>query len=100
MLDPYKALQVAPTADQEVVDAAFRALAKKYHPDRDKTRHAARRMAELNAAYAVVREPVRRAQFDRSQRQATYYGSATNVARPTPTSVPPPPRSETAGTRL
>lgn len=99
MLDPYKALQVAPTADQEVVDAAFRALAKKYHPDRDKTRYAARRMAELNAAYAVVREPARRAQFDRSQRQTTYYGSVTNGAKPSP-SVPPPPRSDTVGTRL
>jgi curved DNA-binding protein CbpA len=99
MLDPYKVLQVVATADQEVVDAAFRALAKKYHPDRDKTRYAARRMAELNAAYAVLRDAGRRAQYDRAQRQTTYYGSATNGAKPSP-GVPPPPRSDAGGTRL
>jgi curved DNA-binding protein len=97
MLDPYRVLQVAATAEQEVVNAAFRVLAKKYHPDRDKTRAAARRMAELNAAWAVVRDPVRREAWDRSQRQAVY-GFATN-ARPTG-AVPPPPRADSAGTRL
>jgi curved DNA-binding protein CbpA len=97
MVDPYRVLQVAPTAEQEVVNAAFRVLAKKYHPDRDKTRAAARRMAELNAAWALVRDPLRREQWDRSQRQAVY-GFASN---PRPTgSVPPPPRADSAGTRL
>jgi curved DNA-binding protein CbpA len=96
MLDPYRVLQVAPTAEQEVVNAAFRVLAKKYHPDRDPTRAAARRMAELNAAWALVRDPLRREQWDRAQRQATY-GFA---ARATPSSVPPPARADSAGTRL
>ena len=41
--DPYRVLQVAPTAEQEVVNAAFRALALKYHPDRDPSQAAARR---------------------------------------------------------
>ena len=31
--DHYTALGIAPDADQEVIKAAFRALAKKYHPD-------------------------------------------------------------------
>jgi curved DNA-binding protein CbpA len=97
MLDPYRVLQVAPTAEQEVLNAAFRVLAKKYHPDRDKTRAAARRMAELNAAWALVRDPLRREQWDRSQRKAIY-DFASN-ARPTG-AVPPPPRAESAGTRL
>jgi curved DNA-binding protein CbpA len=55
--DPYAVLQVVPNADQEVIDAAFRALARKYHPDRDATRRAAEKMAELNLAYALVRDP-------------------------------------------
>ena len=96
MLDPYRALQVAPIAEQEVVNAAFRVLAKKYHPDRDPTRAGARRMAELNSAWALVRDPLRREQWDRAQRQATY-GFAT---RATPSSVPPPARADSAGTRL
>ena len=54
--DPYAVLQVLPTADQEVINAAFKALAMKYHPDRDATRRAADKMAELNRAYAILRD--------------------------------------------
>ena len=47
--DPYKVLQVLPTATRWVLSAAYRALAQKYHPDHDPSKLAARRMAELNA---------------------------------------------------
>ena len=94
--DPYRVLQVLPTADQEVLNAAFRALAQKYHPDHDSSKAAARRMAELNAAWAVVRDPELRASWDRSQRRVTY-----DFTRPAATEgVPPPPRSSNAGTKL
>ena len=33
--DPYAVLQVLPSAEPEVVNAAFKALALKYHPDHD-----------------------------------------------------------------
>jgi curved DNA-binding protein CbpA len=69
-LDPYEILQVAHSAEQEVLHAAFRALAMKYHPDRDSSARAARRMMELNQAYAMVREPALRTQHDKSRRAA------------------------------
>lgn len=94
--DPYEVLQVASTAEQEVVNAAFRALAMKYHPDRDQTRFAARRMAQLNEAYALVRDEAARARWDRAQRSAAWGYAAQSTA-----GVPaPPPRSASAGTRL
>ena len=68
--DPYQILQVAPSAEQEVLHAAFRALAMKYHPDRDSSARAARRMMELNQAYAMLREPALRAQHDKASRVA------------------------------
>ena len=67
-LDPYQVLQVLPTAEQEVVSAAFRALALKYHPDRDSTVRAAQRMRHLNEAWALVRDDGARARYDRSRR--------------------------------
>jgi curved DNA-binding protein CbpA len=70
VLDPYAVLQVVPSAEQEVVTAAFKALALKYHPDHDATRRAAEKMAELNRAYALVRDPKVRAAHDRSRRAA------------------------------
>ena len=92
-IDPYRILQVVPAAEQEVINAAFRALALKYHPDRDATTLAQRRMLELNAAYALVRDELTRAAWDRAQRAQA--NGQTSAGR-----VPPPPRSESAGTRI
>jgi DnaJ-class molecular chaperone len=94
-VDPYRVLQVLPTAEQEVIHAAFRALALKYHPDRDTSPEAQRKMLALNAAYALIRDPAARTTWDRTQARA-----ASNLGRRTSTSVPPPPRSDSAGTRV
>ena len=40
-IDPYKVLQVDPEAEDEVIQAAYRRLARKYHPDLAKTPDAA-----------------------------------------------------------
>jgi curved DNA-binding protein CbpA len=96
--DPYRVLQVLSTADQEVLNAAFRALAQKYHPDHDSSDLAARRMAELNAAWGMVRDPELRSNWDRAQRRAAYGFDSTPT--PTRTSVAPPPRAAAAGTKL
>lgn len=86
--DPYRTLQVLPTAELEVVHAAFRALALKYHPDRDATRRAAQKMAELNCAYALLRDGAARAAHDRSLRTTIAGVSISSSSRPA--SVPPP----------
>jgi len=80
--DPYAVLQVLPNAEQEVITAAFKALALKYHPDHDATRRAADKMAELNRAYALLRDPARRAAFDRSRRTIIAGVSIAAVSRP------------------
>jgi curved DNA-binding protein CbpA len=87
-LDPYAMLQVLPNCEQEVVHAAYRALALKYHPDHDGTRRAAEKMAQLNAAYAILRDERARASFDRSRRSTIAGVSVAPSTRPTP--VPPP----------
>jgi len=87
-IDPYAVLQVVPTAEQEVIHAAFRALALKYHPDHDATRRARDKMAELNKAYALLRDERARAAHDRSRRTLIAGVSVATTARPT--AVPPP----------
>ena len=51
--DPYKVLQVDPEAEDEVIAAAYRRLARKYHPDVGGGPEAAARMTALNAAYTL-----------------------------------------------
>lgn len=62
----YEILQVDPRAEPEVVEAAFRRLARKYHPDVSPTSDSIERMKELNGAYQVLRDPSRRAEYDRA----------------------------------
>jgi curved DNA-binding protein CbpA len=70
--DPYRILQVQPDADPDVVRAAYRVLARKVHPDASAPLNEAeeRRMTDLNWAYAVVRDPVKRSQWESERRRA------------------------------
>ena len=65
MNDPYKTLGVAKTATEAEIKKAFRALAKKHHPDAHPgDEKAKQRFQELSAAYDVVGDKVKRAKFD------------------------------------
>jgi hypothetical protein len=54
-MDPYAVLGIGPDATPPEVAAAYRRLAKRFHPDRAGER-GARRMAEINAAYDQLRD--------------------------------------------
>ncbi len=62
----YQTLQVDAAADPEIIDAAFRRLALKYHPDRSTDPAAAERMRELLEAKSVLSDPRRRRAYDSS----------------------------------
>jgi len=73
-------LQVNPRADPEVIQAAYRRLASKYHPDVESSSEATERMKLLNAAYEVLSDPVKRMEYDMSRlerRQQTVEGTST-----------------------
>ena len=60
----YEVLMLSPHADRELITVAYRHLAKRHHPDRDTSTKAAARMAELNEAYATLRDPAKRRAYD------------------------------------
>ena len=62
----YQTLQVDPAADPEVIEAAFRRLSLKYHPDRSTAPDAAARMRDLLEAKAVLGNPQKRRLYDAS----------------------------------
>ena len=65
-MDPFKLLGVNPGVSEPELTAAYRRLAKRWHPDR---RGDATRMTELNAAYAEARRQVRAAARQRAGRE-------------------------------
>lgn len=54
-MDPFAILGLAPGAAGADVTAAYRELAKRWHPDRGGGEEAQRRMAEINVAYELLR---------------------------------------------
>lgn len=62
----YQVLQVDPAADPEVIEAAFRRLALKYHPDTSTDPEASERMREILEARSCLSDPNQRVAYDRS----------------------------------
>ncbi|CAG8869429.1 Curved DNA-binding protein [Pseudomonas fluorescens] len=62
--DYYKILGVEPTADDKAIKAAYRKLARKYHPDVSKERDAEDKFKEANEAYEALSNPEKRAEYD------------------------------------
>jgi len=69
--DYYKTLEVDRAASLDVIEAAYRRLALRYHPDRNPAADAVRNMQALNEAYAVLRDSVKRQQYDRTLESAS-----------------------------
>ena len=66
--NPYIVLGLAPTASDSEIRAAFRKLAKKYHPDRNPDdKKAEEKFKEISAAFDVIGDPDRRKKFDRGE---------------------------------
>ncbi len=63
--DYYEVLEVGRNATPEELKAAFRRLARQYHPDVNKSTDAEERFKEINEAYAVLSDPEKRAAYDR-----------------------------------
>ncbi len=64
--DPYAVLGVRPDASPSTIASAYRTLARRHHPDVSRASDAERRMAEINAAWTILRDPARRAAWDRN----------------------------------
>jgi len=63
--DLYRVLQVDPSAEPEVIEAAYKRLALKYHPDHNRgDALAEEQMKRINAAYTVLRKADLRADYD------------------------------------
>jgi curved DNA-binding protein CbpA len=92
--DPYRVLDLAPDAPDAAIKRRWRELANQYHPDRatgdpERAAESTRRMARINAAYELLRDPDRRRRFDAGRRSEAAFGSA-GAPMPRPAGPPPP----------
>ena len=64
VIDHYRTLGVASTADEAVIRAVYVALMKRFHPDRNASKETLKQAQAINEAYAVLSDPARRAAYD------------------------------------
>jgi curved DNA-binding protein CbpA len=87
--DHYEVLGVPPEADGAAIRSAYLNLMRAHHPDRRPGDPASAALARrVNAAYAVLRDPARRAAYDRRRAPVTPPPRAPAAA---PAPPPPPP---------
>jgi DnaJ-class molecular chaperone len=68
MRDPYEVLGVPRGASAAAIKSAYRKLAKKHHPDNNKSDpRAAERFSEINSANEIIGDEDKRKQFDRGE---------------------------------
>ena len=82
LVDYYAILQVDPRAEAEVIRAAHRALARKYHPD--VVGGSETRMVAINQAWAVLGSPRDRRAYDKSRSALASQAAAPKAQAPEP----------------
>jgi len=81
--DPYRVLDVPPDADAATISRAYWKLAKQFHPDRNGSALGRRLMLVVNEAYETLKNPERRAAWDRTRQAAAGRGLAAESRPPT-----------------
>ncbi len=68
-MNPYEVLCVERDANEKTIKAAYRELARKWHPDslqdEEAMQHAKKKMQEINEAFDILKDPEKRAKYDK-----------------------------------
>ena len=86
--DYYEILQVHYLAEPEVIEAAYKKLAQKYHPDLNKSVGAVAAMKKINVAHDVLSDPIKRRDYDTRRQQYTKSSQNAPAGQPKPTIDP------------
>jgi curved DNA-binding protein CbpA len=90
--DPYATLGVSPTADAGQVQAAYRRLARRHHPDLSTDGASTERMQRINQAWDILSDPGRKARYDADAALARSTSAGHwSAPRRQSTWAPPPP---------
>ncbi len=87
MSNYYKILGIPKNATDTQIKKAYRKLALKWHPDKNKSRGAEEKFMEITEAYDILSDPEKRRKYDRQGRSRPTRPTQTNTAKPNTTST-------------
>ncbi len=94
MKDYYAILEVSPTASQREIQEQYRFLLQAWHPDKfpnsSQKAKAEERVKDLNEAYAVLSDPIKRSAYERQQKFNSPYTTSTRSNQAYQRPVDPP----------
>ncbi|MGL5741246.1 MAG: DnaJ C-terminal domain-containing protein [Legionella sp.] len=79
--DYYKIMGVSEDASGKDIKMAYRKLARKYHPDISKETNAEEHFKEIGEAYEVLRDPVKRAEYDNYRKHKAFNQNTQHTYR-------------------
>jgi DnaJ-class molecular chaperone len=83
--DYYEILQVHHLAEPEVIAAAYKKLAQKYHPDINQNPSTLDKMKKINIAHDILSDPGKRRQYDLERRMRKLKVPGTEESKPAST---------------
>jgi curved DNA-binding protein CbpA len=86
--DYYEILQVHYLAEPEIIGAAYKKLANKYHPDHNPSPAAAEKMKKINIAHDILSDPEKRKKYDSEWFKRKDHIQNSNVASTSSKSKP------------
>jgi len=76
----YKILEINENATQEEIKKAYRRLAAKWHPDRNKSPEATKKMQKINKAYEILGNEEKRKRYDLGETNFTFEAPEFNYS--------------------
>jgi len=93
--NPYEILQISEDAEHEVIEAAYRSLAKKYHPDSGSSSVSEDQIREINWAHEILSDPAKTEEWKlKNRRRSATRSSTAETVRQSQKSTPTESRSQ------
>ena len=74
----YSILGVQENSDQNLIKKAYREMAKKYHPDKNKEPNAEEKFKKVTEAYENIGDPAKRQEYDRKRNFSNSFSNGIN----------------------